>query len=439
MEKELLKKRGRYKQLHPVKNEQGIWVVGNRLSRHNPLSGPLNSKPQALLCANHPFTQLLMVDAHKESGHRGRDGTLSRFRYRFWTTQGNSLANRVRRDCQMCKLRSPQLIKQEMGQLPMERLKPAPPFTYVMVDLFGPYSIKGEVQKRVSGKGYGVIFTDLFSRAVHIEGVFGYDASSFLNSLFRFTSVRGWPEKIFSDPGTQLVGAANELKAIWENVDKDKVNKVAVENGTEWHFGPADSPWHQGAVESLVKSAKRCFHFATADRRLSATEFLTVCAQASNILNERPIGLLPGSDSEINVLTPNCLLIGRPVATHPGTKYGSSSFRTRAVELDAILNDFWKSWTELYAPTMVKQNKWHSGSGRDLRVGDVVVVSDNNALRGQYYLAKVKDVYPGIDGRIRKVGLEYKSFKVGSVVRDYSGCKAVKIVRGVQRLALLVP
>ena len=64
-----------------------------------------------------------------------------------------------------------------MGKLPVDCLKPALPFTHVMVDLFGPYVIRGEVQKRVSGKGYGVIFTDLCSRAVHIEGSFGYDRS----------------------------------------------------------------------------------------------------------------------------------------------------------------------------------------------------------------------------------------------------------------------
>ena len=51
----------------------------------------------------------------------------------------------------------------------IERLKPAPPFTHVMHDLFGPYPIRGKVQKRVTDKGYGVIFTDFFSRTVHIE------------------------------------------------------------------------------------------------------------------------------------------------------------------------------------------------------------------------------------------------------------------------------
>ena len=44
-----------------------------------------------------------------------------------------------------------------MGRLPESRLKSAPPFNYTMVDLFGPYEVRGEVQKRTKGKAYGVI------------------------------------------------------------------------------------------------------------------------------------------------------------------------------------------------------------------------------------------------------------------------------------------
>ena len=105
-----------------------------------------------------------------------------------------------------------------MGLLPEARLKPAPAFNHVMLNLFGPYMVRGEVQKRTSGKAYGVMFTDLTMRAVHIEAVFGYDASNFLMALIRFASIhiRGRPEKIYSDPGSQLVGAERELKGAWE-------------------------------------------------------------------------------------------------------------------------------------------------------------------------------------------------------------------------------
>ena len=47
------------------------------------------------------------------------------------------------------------------GRLPQERLKPAPAWNCVAVDLFGPYRIRGEVLKRITGKAYGIIFNCL--------------------------------------------------------------------------------------------------------------------------------------------------------------------------------------------------------------------------------------------------------------------------------------
>jgi len=80
-------------------------------------------------------------------------------------------------------------------------------------------------------------------RAVHVEGVFGYDTDSFLLAFSRFVSVRGWPEMVYSDPGSQLVGVERELKDAWLNLDHALLNKRGAEKGLTWVFGPADAPW----------------------------------------------------------------------------------------------------------------------------------------------------------------------------------------------------
>ena len=61
-------------------------------------------------------------------------------------------------------------------------------------------------------------FTDLAMRDVHIEAVFGYNTSNFLMALSSFASIRRWSEKIYSDPGSQLVGAERELKEAWKGL-----------------------------------------------------------------------------------------------------------------------------------------------------------------------------------------------------------------------------
>ena len=100
------------------------------------------------------------------------------FLMRYWTPQGSKLARLVEVDCQLCKLHYAKFLEQPMGILPEARLKPAPAFNNVMLDLFVLFRVRGEVQKCTSGKAYGVLFTNLAMRAVHIEAVFGYDTSN---------------------------------------------------------------------------------------------------------------------------------------------------------------------------------------------------------------------------------------------------------------------
>ena len=111
----------------------------------------------------------------------------------------------------MCKVRDPKLMQQQMAKLPTDRLQPSPPFSKIMLDYFGPFSVKGEIQKRITGKAWAICFTDLCSRAIHIEPVYGYCAKEFMLALTRFAAIRGWPTTIYSDPGSQIVGAEREL------------------------------------------------------------------------------------------------------------------------------------------------------------------------------------------------------------------------------------
>ena len=103
-----------------------------------------------------------------------------------------------------------------------------------------------------------------------------------------------------------------------------------------------------------------------------------------------------------------------------------------------MANRFWKHWTELYTPTLIKQTKWHRPD-QNLKVGDIVAVADPNSLWGKYHIAKVAEVFPGKDGKVRKVTIVYKTFKQGEKMRTYKGAHDTRVFRSTQRLALLVP
>ena len=416
----------------------GTWVAHSRDPR---TQGPLtpDHRPQIILPSKHRLTFLLMRDAHCFGRHGGRDATIRRFRAKYHTSHADKIAGAVCRKCALCKLIKVKLQEQKMGMLPVERLSPGIPFAVIVLDLFGPYLIKGEVQKRTTSKVWGVIFVDIVSRAVHIEITTGYDTQSFMIAFRRYASVRGWPSRIYSDPGTQLVGASAEVSSMWKSFEESDTIKASLSrSGTEWIFGPADSPWHQGAAEALIKSAKLAIKTSVGESRLSFSELLTSFSEVANLLNERPIGLMPAADNGLSILTPNQLILGRSTSVNPGDYHVPCSVMSRVTMVNDVVNDFWNNWTELYLPTLIRQRKW-TQEFRSIRVGDIVYVADSNVVRGEYRLARVIEVHPGSDGIVRRVTVRYVIYKsIGKDMKLRDG-RIISVERSVQRLALIVP
>ncbi|XP_046545965.1 E3 ubiquitin-protein ligase TRIM71-like [Haliotis rubra] len=164
-----------------------------------------------------------------------------------------------------------------------------------------------------------------------------------------------------------------------------------------------------------------------------------LCAEVTNLMNERPICARISEDSDITVFTPNSLLLGRATAKNPGGWQPRGSVESKYHLVQTITDEFWKNWTELFAPTrLVVRQKW-STSQRNLQPGDVVLVADKRVLRGDYRLGLIKEVFPGSDSKVRRVTLTYKNPKQGEKQSVYTGVKDTTVSRSVQRLALLVP
>lgn len=99
----------------------------------------------------------------------------------------------------------------------MERILP---FANVGVDYFGPIVVK---RGRSLCKCYGVIFTCLSSRAVHLEVANSLDTEACINALRRFMSRRGQVSHMRSDNGTNFVGAERELREALAGLNHSQV------------------------------------------------------------------------------------------------------------------------------------------------------------------------------------------------------------------------
>ena len=83
-----------------------------------------------------------------------------------------------------------------MGNLPKERLKPAPPWYSTSIDLFGPFTIRDAVKKRTTSKACGVIFNCIGTRAVYLDLAPDYSTESFLMVLRRLSGLPFLENKI---------------------------------------------------------------------------------------------------------------------------------------------------------------------------------------------------------------------------------------------------
>ena len=109
-------------------------------------------------------------------------------------------------------------MEQRMVDLPADRMEEAPPFTNVGFDVFGPWMIHSRKTRRgtANSKRWGLVFTCLGNRAVHIELLESMDASSFICALRRFFALHGerrWPIKKGPSGGRERRYKENVLAA----------------------------------------------------------------------------------------------------------------------------------------------------------------------------------------------------------------------------------
>ena len=104
------------------------------------------------------------------------------------------------------------------------------------VDFFGPFYI--EDSKGILEKRYGLIFTCMVTRAVHLETCPDLNTDRFLNAFRRFCSRRCQPQILYSDNGQTFVGASEELKKTVKALDNDRIYKALAVANTTWKFNP---------------------------------------------------------------------------------------------------------------------------------------------------------------------------------------------------------
>lgn len=413
--------------LHPILDSAGLLRVGGRVGHANV---GYSQRHPAILHARHPVTKLIIRSEHIRLLHAGPTLTNACLGRNFHIIGLRKATRGVTRSCVTCRRNTVKPKPQVMGQLPLQRITPGIVFEKVGVDFAGPVYLKlGHTRKPTIVKSYISVFVAMSVKAVHLELVSDMTSAAFIACLRRFVARRGKPSTIWSDHGSNFVGAARELSEMSTFLKQLQSDQEVVDfcssQAIEWSFIPEHAPHFGGLWESAVRSLKTHLRRVLGEAKLSFEEFATVLTQVEACLNSRPLVPLPSEDDSVEALTPGHFLIGRPLESlpDPQSSYKPMATLRRWNLCQTLTRHFWRRWSMDYFTSLRKFTKWHH-QNRNARVGDVVLLKEDGLVTAKWPLARIESVHPGEDGVVRVVS-----------VRTASGVYK----RPVTKVALLLP
>jgi hypothetical protein len=384
------------RKLDPFVDEEGVLRVGGRLDR----ADMDFSFKHPMIIPGGTVAKLLVQDVHKTTGHQGKGAMLELLRKKFWIIGVTKLIKGIVLKCVTCRKYNAKPGEQKMASLPVERVTGnEPPFTNVGMDYFGPFEVK---RGRSMMKRYGVIFTCLASRAVHLEVSQTLDTDSCINAIRRFVARRGPVKKMWSDNGTNLVGASREIQEEINKWNKSRMQETLLRQEIEWKFNPPAGSHFGGVWERLIRSVRKILYGILKERpqRLDDESLQTLFCEVEVVMNARPITTVTNSQNELEALTPNHLLLMKPATQPYGISEKQDNYsRKRWRQVQFLADTFWRRWTSEYLPTLQMRQKWLI-KGRNISKGDIVLVLDTK-IRSSYPLAKVVDIQPDKKGVVR--------------------------------------
>ena len=194
----------------------------------------------------------------------------------------------------------------------------------------------------------------------------------------------------------------------------DIKNQLSMEFGVEFHECPVGSHYFHGKVERKIREIRKCLDKELGNSRfkLSILQWETLGQQIANTINNLPIGIGSKTKSleNLDLLTPNRLLLGRNNNRCPTAPLVLTNDVKRIIEANKDIVSVWfKSWLISYVPLLVPQPKWFE-TGRHIKIGDIVLFSKSDKeFENLYQYGIVRKLYPGKDGIVRSVGVEYQN------------------------------
>ncbi len=123
---------------------EGILKCGGRI--HNAPLEDMTKYPY-LLPKKHPFTNLVVKDAHSRLLHAGASSTITFLRQKYWIPAIRQNVKSVLHKCTSCKrINGKPYVAPDPPPLPKYRVSDVKPFTYTGVDFSGALQVRDNTE-----------------------------------------------------------------------------------------------------------------------------------------------------------------------------------------------------------------------------------------------------------------------------------------------------
>jgi len=284
-------------------------------------------------------------------------------------------------------------MQQKMADLPAERLLRTPPFFHCGIDVFGPFHTRrGKSTRNNPGtdKLWVLLFSCLYSRAVHLEILDNMDTASFKMAFSRFQAIRGECTYLRSDKGSNFMGARNERPEITDETIQ-QAKSLWEQQGKKWDINPPLASHFGGVWERAIGQIRQVIEgylLPQEQRLLSREEFHTMLLHTASIVNSTPLWEPAESPNDPEPICPQHLLTqrddncnshnNRPAVYNANDLQAYGANRWKRVE--ALAEEFWQYWQHYLYQIGTKKEKWFKPE-RNAQVGDLVLMKDKNSPR----------------------------------------------------------
>lgn len=130
-----------------------------------------------------------------------------------WLIGGMSMVKGHIHKCVTCCRLHSRLLAQ-VSNFPPDKLQRAAPFTYIDMDMFGPFTVR-----QTWCEMYVALFACLSCQAVHVEVTDSVSTDSFINRYSCFVCREGSVTDLWCDQGMNVIGANAELQKAMSEMD----------------------------------------------------------------------------------------------------------------------------------------------------------------------------------------------------------------------------